>query len=456
VSTVTHGDIVVVIPGILGSVLYRGTDQVWGYRQIVTNLHRLPQRLARDLTLPPAAFERPAGEGYDDGVRATGVLRTQAIIPGFWAVDGYDVLLDRLRRRFPSDREGIVEFPYDWRQSNEFTARRLAVFISPLIERRRRQHPQAKLILVGHSMGGLVARYFAECLDEQGVVRRIVTIGTPYSGALKALAVSANGYVRLGPARIDLAELVRSLPSVAELLPIYECLDSAADARQTIFDGAPVLGLTKQAVERARRFHSEIDGAVAAGGRRHRYHALVSHRQPTDVGASLSAMGELQVRRSADPDFAGDGTVPRCAATPPEWNDDADAVFIGGRHASLQRQSEFLVQLYGILTARPRHAQAVANEIAVDAEVHTVAGTDWLVRAHCVTGLDNLALAVSVVDPAEPGSAVTVPLTPTGAGGYQGSVILTQPGLFRWTVHSIAAAAMPIDPVSDLLLCLEA
>ncbi|MFG1602654.1 alpha/beta fold hydrolase [Actinoplanes sp. NPDC049265] len=455
-STVTHGDIVVVIPGILGSVLYRGTDQVWGYRQIVTNLHRLPQRLTRDLALPADAFEQPAEEGYDDGVRATGVLRTQAIVPGFWAVDGYDVLLDRLRRRFPSDRDGIVEFPYDWRQSNEYTARRLAAFVEPLIERRRREYPQAKLILVGHSMGGLVARYFAECLDEEGVVRRIVTIGTPYSGALKALAVSANGYVRLGPVRIDLAELVRSLPSVAELLPVYGCLDSAAGAPQTIFDGMPVPGLTKQAVERARRFHRGMDAAVAAAGRRHRYHALVSHRQPTDVGAFLSATGEVQARRSTDPDFGGDGTVPRCSATPPEWTDDANAVFIGGRHASLQRQNESLVQLYGILTARPRHAQAVADEIAVDAEAYTVVGTDWVVRAHCVTGLDNLALAVSVVDPAEPGPPFTVPLTPTGAGGYQSSVVLTRPGLFRWTVHSIAAAATPIDPVSDLLLCLEA
>ena len=48
----------------------------------------------------------------------------------------------------------------------------------------RRESPEAKLILVGHSMGGLVARYFLECLEGWRDTRQLVTFGTPYRGSL--------------------------------------------------------------------------------------------------------------------------------------------------------------------------------------------------------------------------------------------------------------------------------
>lgn len=47
-------------------------------------------------------------------------------------------------------------------------------------------------------MGGLVARYYAHVLDDRQLTRRIVTIATRYQGAVKALAVLANGHATLG------------------------------------------------------------------------------------------------------------------------------------------------------------------------------------------------------------------------------------------------------------------
>jgi triacylglycerol lipase len=42
--------------------------------------------------------------------------------------------------------------------------------------------PHRHLVLVGHSMGGLDARYVASRLDLARRVRRVVTIGTPHRG----------------------------------------------------------------------------------------------------------------------------------------------------------------------------------------------------------------------------------------------------------------------------------
>jgi triacylglycerol lipase len=57
-------------------------------------------------------------------------------------------------------------------------ARHLARFLDGL--------PYRRLILVGHSMGGLDARFVASRLDPRGRVRHVVTIGTPHRGTAVA------------------------------------------------------------------------------------------------------------------------------------------------------------------------------------------------------------------------------------------------------------------------------
>ncbi|GGX38505.1 esterase/lipase family protein [Streptomyces fructofermentans] len=50
--------------------------------------------------------------------------------------------------------------------------------------------------VVGHSLGGLIARYYAQCLGGDVRIRTLVTLGTPHSGTLVAPLMNAHPIVR--------------------------------------------------------------------------------------------------------------------------------------------------------------------------------------------------------------------------------------------------------------------
>lgn len=456
-SQIANGDLVVIIPGILGSTLSRNSKQTWGYRQVIFNLHRIASKLTDDLTLPAEAFSQ-INEGYDDGTKVTGTLKTLGIIPGVWSLDGYDEILSKLHAWFSESKKDIYEFPYDWRQSNEFTARRLQQFVEPLLHSRRESVPDAKLILIGHSMGGLVAQFYAECLDTQQLTRRVITIGTPYSGAVKALLVLANGFARVGLLRIQLGDLARSLPSVAELMPAYEYLRDLNGGSLPYAQHSAIATLPPTSVDRFISFHTKLKSSIALSGKeRPSYHALLSYRQKTDTWASINASGELIGIASNDVENAGDGTVPRCSAVPPEWPDDSQAKFVAGKHASLQSQHEALSQLRGILTSRPRRPQAVTDEIAVDAPSIAMVGEDWIVDVYAIQGTASLPLKLAIINPDDSKHDLDTDtlVHPTGGGHYTAHIPMRRAGLFRWIVYTPMTAAVAVDPISDILLCID-
>ncbi|MFD8548536.1 esterase/lipase family protein [Streptomyces sp. NPDC059649] len=66
--------------------------------------------------------------------------------------------------------------------------------------------------IVGHSLGGLIARYYVQRLGGDARVRRVVTLGTPHSGTRIAPLMSAHPIVRqMRPDSEVIAEL--SLPA---------------------------------------------------------------------------------------------------------------------------------------------------------------------------------------------------------------------------------------------------
>ena len=118
------------------------------------------------------------------------------MIPKFWKIDGYGQIASYIQRAFDlKTGQNYFEFSYDWRLSNRIAALRLARLAKGWVDKWRDSgHPNGRLILIGHSMGGLVARYFLEVLGGLEITRKLLTFGTPYRGSLNALDFIANGW----------------------------------------------------------------------------------------------------------------------------------------------------------------------------------------------------------------------------------------------------------------------
>ena len=219
-------DLVVLIPGIGGSVLQRHGKTVWAPRPGAAL--RAALSLGRSIGDLALDGDDPALDHLDDGVTAPALVPDLHIVPGLdWKIDGYTRLRRALFERYDLEEgRNYLEFPYDWRRDTRVAARNLERVVRPALKawRERSGNPEARLILVGHSMGGIVSRIFLEFHDGWNITRRLVTFGTPYSGSINALEFLSNGF-RKAWGLIDLSSMLRSFTSVYQLLPSYRCLD---------------------------------------------------------------------------------------------------------------------------------------------------------------------------------------------------------------------------------------
>jgi pimeloyl-ACP methyl ester carboxylesterase len=195
------GDVVVLLPGILGSVLERDGKEVWAPTPGAAL--RALWSLGRSLTGLRLDSD-PLDVDDVDGVVATRLMPDVHIIPGLWGIDGYSSISAMITGTFDVvPGQTFIPFPYDWRRDNRVAARQLAAVALPALRRQRQDNPDAKLVLIGHSMGGLVARYFLECLDGWKDTRMLITFGTPYRGSLNAVGFLANGFEKkVGPFKV--------------------------------------------------------------------------------------------------------------------------------------------------------------------------------------------------------------------------------------------------------------
>src|SRR5512132_3373558 len=83
------------------------------------------------------------------------------LIPYLWKIDGYTGLTKMLTDGFViKPGRNYFEFAYDWRRDNRLAAKRLASESAGWLSHWRETSGKddAKLVIVAHSMGGLVAR----------------------------------------------------------------------------------------------------------------------------------------------------------------------------------------------------------------------------------------------------------------------------------------------------------
>jgi pimeloyl-ACP methyl ester carboxylesterase len=454
-------DLVVVLPGITGSTLVDAEGRlVWGLSagSLMRTLFSRGESLRR-LRLPDGIGDNPA----DDGIRPDKLMPDHGL-PGIWTpIKSYDPLIERLQRlgyRPSLDPDNpvappgnLLEVPYDWRLSNRHNGRRLAELVTPALERWRAQggeYADAQVVLVCHSMGGLVARWYLERGGGAELTRKLVTFGTPWRGAAKTVEQLVNGVHKgLGPLSVDLTEMARSLPGLHQLLPEYACLTDGTELRKTTETTLP--DLDSGMVADAMRFHTELQQAEAARpGSLESTHMIVGARQPTWTTITLADGRAVPLNTIGKGNEYGDATVPLPGAVGHGLTQDDNRIRrIVDQHGNLHRNPAALDELEEILTATPiRWRPPAPVSVRVTAPDLTLAGQPLTVAVDLDDNARH-ALAITLTD--DNGHELDR-LQPRVRNSHaQASFEDLPPGAYTVTVTGNAPAS-PVTPVSTLTL----
>jgi pimeloyl-ACP methyl ester carboxylesterase len=452
-------DVLVLLPGITGSVLERDGKAVWAPKPGAA--WRALWSLGRSIKDLLIGRDDPDKDDLGDGVEATGLVQDLHVIPGLWGIDGYTGVRKLLQDRFDVvPGRNYIEFAYDWRRDNRVAARKLARTAELALHEARKTNQDAKLVLVGHSMGGLVSRYYLECLEGWKDTRMLITFGTPYRGSLNALDSLVNGFVKkLGPLKVaDLSDLLSSFTSIYQLLPIYKCVDEGGGQYVRPAESTKLPRLdTKRAASALQDFHRAIEtGAGQRPEDAYDIHPVVGLTQPTLQSARLAG-GRLELLRSrrrddgSDADESGDGTVPRVSATPIEI-EQPTAVYASQRHAALQNADNVLTQLHGVLTQVPDLAGIRDVRSGLELHLDDVYLPGEPVPVEVRSDQPRLKLAATLTDLAS-GTQRTYELADVGDGRYEATLPALEPSDYRLEVAGARGSEDMVQPVADVFMC---
>lgn len=128
-------------------------------------------------TVVPPELEVPDPVIIVPGIMGSAYKNDQLVIDPI--LHTYDDLIATLDENGYTPDIDLFTFPYEWRDSNVFTAN----LLDDKIEQVKSVCDCDKVDLVAHSMGGLVARAYIQSVDYDEDVDQIIFLGTPHKGA---------------------------------------------------------------------------------------------------------------------------------------------------------------------------------------------------------------------------------------------------------------------------------
>jgi hypothetical protein len=455
--------LVVVIPGIGGSELEGNDGLAWG----------------GSLPLVWRALTQPDRLDLERSLRPVGLIRGITLLPGWTIARDYSVLIDDIRTTFdnvlldeghpdrPQLNADVLLFPYDFRQSVVRSAAALDATVRARLERRTGVGaPTQRVVVVAHSMGGLVARYWLGPLGGRSLCRALITLGAPHRGAPKALQWLVNG-VPL-PFTTDATRILRGWPGAYELLPRYRAVwNQAAQAPAYPHELAPAWPIDADAVRRAFDVHREIEDAWAQPPSAPEAPELIpfvgaGHRTPewaTWDETRLSVTKDPPSQPAAwlpDNGLRGDGTVPGLSAIPIELSDQPaswrQSPHRHGTIAATREITQLLLQYAAGSLAAVRGGVAPAPtsppRLGLDLDECCVHGAPVPLRVELNGAPDQADAQVwAEVAPEGAHAAPTRLRLERDGGEWRGTFTGLGPGLWRVRVSATGVTPEPADVV---------
>lgn len=197
---------VIVVPGNFGSTLWRGSEKIW------------PS--VRTILSQPEKFEFSP----DNPVEAKRIMDEVVVVPKVVRVEAYTRVCDHLQETLGYTRgKDLLEFAYDWRDDIRLSAQRLAETVD-------RWHPATPPVIIAHSMGCMVSRYYVDCLGGDRLVKKLILIAGPnYGFPLSMVTMLPDNLSRLhtfvtvlgGSMGQKIKQTFSSFPGLYQMFPIY-------------------------------------------------------------------------------------------------------------------------------------------------------------------------------------------------------------------------------------------
>ncbi|MCB0192014.1 MAG: alpha/beta fold hydrolase [Anaerolineae bacterium] len=197
---------VIVVPGGWGSILWRGAEKVWP---------NIPLLLSH-----PEKLEFSP----DNPIEARGILGEVVVVPKLIEIHSYDRIGNHLEKDLGYTRgQDLLEFAYDWRDDVRPAAQSLAEMVE-------QWDPADPVVIIAHSQGCLVSRYYVDCLGGQRRVKRLILMGGPNYGAPITPLMLLPDYQDDLPAIVNaltgslgqkMMHAVTSFPAGIQPMPVY-------------------------------------------------------------------------------------------------------------------------------------------------------------------------------------------------------------------------------------------
>ncbi len=228
---------VLIVPGIAGSELWRGSEKLWPN---VRHMLRHPGDYLLSESSP---------------LEARGIVEQVVVVPNLITLDQYGRLRQFLEESLSYERgRDLFEFAYDWRQDLRVTARKLAEAVDSL-------PVDGPITIIAHSMGSLLSRYYIEFCGGQSRVERLIMLGGPHRGGVKALSglVTGKGILPFGWLGDRVRRAFSTYPSAYQLLPTYPAVFDAGGTPVDIYeDSGWASELQRPLIKGAAEFHREL------------------------------------------------------------------------------------------------------------------------------------------------------------------------------------------------------